>query len=64
MTDMAGKSKVRYEFGIQVIRADGTVDDLGVVDSSAWGRFSLRRIRPWYLTKRANWRNRHRMRHG
>jgi len=61
MNSMAGEAKVRYEWSVQVIRADGTIDNLGTVDSSAWGRFSLRRLRPWFLTKRANRRNRQRM---
>jgi hypothetical protein len=60
----AGHVNVRYEIGIQVIRADGTIDNFGTVTSTAWGRFSLRKLRPWFLIKRANWRNRQRIKAG
>lgn len=60
-TSAVGHSNVTLEMGITVIRADGTVEPLGVVSSSAWGRFSIQRLLAWFRIKRLNWRHQRRM---
>jgi len=60
-TGGVGRSNVTLEMGLTVIRADGTVEPLGVVTSSAWGRFSIHRLMAWIRIKRLNRRHRRRM---
>jgi len=61
-TAPTGHADVRLEMGITVIRKDGTVEPLGVVSSSEWGRFSIHKLLAWWRITRLNRRHQRRMR--
>lgn len=54
MTEMSGRVPERVEIGVQVIRADGSVDDLGIVASTTWHWYSPARWRAWFRTQTIN----------